>query len=132
MRSARGPGRRLEIPTSPGTQRQSAQSVARLVKRVAARAKIDGDFSSHSLRRGLATSAFDAKEPAERIRTHLRHRSLDTTLGYADEGQALAEHPSLTLLHASKAIEAAESDRLKPSERKEPAMPSGEPPPPNK
>lgn len=55
--------------------RLSDRHVARLVKRVAARAGLQGDYSGHSLRAGLATSAAAAGASERAIMAQTGHRN---------------------------------------------------------
>jgi len=82
---------------APGTRRLSEKAVARIVKGAAASAGIDGDFGAHSLRRGLVTSAIDAGVPIQQVMRHVRHRRLETTLGYAEARDAATHHPRVGL-----------------------------------
>lgn len=58
------------------------REVARLVKRVAARAGLQGDYSGHSLRAGFATAAAAAGAGERQIMAQTRHRSLEVMRGY--------------------------------------------------
>lgn len=82
---------------APGAARLSAQAVARVVKAAAAAANVPGDFAGHSLRRGLVTSAIAANVPLEQVMRHARHRSIQTTLGYAEHRTSAAVHPGVGL-----------------------------------
>ncbi|MBC5800019.1 MAG: tyrosine-type recombinase/integrase [Candidatus Eremiobacteraeota bacterium] len=64
------------------------RDVAELVKRLAARARVDGDFSGHSLRAGFATSAAAAKVSLDAIARTTRHKSLGVLLTYVRPAQA--------------------------------------------
>lgn len=57
-------------------QRLADKHVARLVKRVCALAGLDGDYSGHSLRAGLATSAAAAGASERAIMNQTGHRSV--------------------------------------------------------
>lgn len=81
----------------PGAERLSAGAVARIVKGAAVAAGLDGTFGAHSLRRGLVTTAIDAGVPIEQVMRHVRHRRLETTLGYAEARKAEANHPRVGL-----------------------------------
>ena len=82
---------------SPGTRRLSEKAVARIVKGAAVAAGLEGTFGAHSLRRGLVTSAIDAGVPIQQVMRHVRHRRLETTLGYAEARDAEANHPRIGL-----------------------------------
>lgn len=56
--------------------------VANLVKKLARKARLDGDFSGHSLRAGFATSAAAAKASLDSIPRTTRHKSLSVLMGY--------------------------------------------------
>jgi len=70
----------------PGGQvsrrRLDDKHVARLVKRVAARAGLEGDYSGHSLRAGLATSAAAAGASERSIMLQTGHKSVTIARGY--------------------------------------------------
>ena len=80
-----------------GTDRLSDRAVARITAAAAKRAGLTGTFSGHSLRRGLASTALEADVPLEQVARHLRHRHVQTTLGYARECDAAAAHPRVGL-----------------------------------
>lgn len=82
---------------APGETRLSDRAVARIVKNAAVAAGIDGTFGAHSLRRGLVTSAIEAGVSIERVMRHVRHRRLETTLGYAEARDAQFNHPRVGL-----------------------------------
>jgi integrase len=64
------------------TSRIDGQDIANLVKRVASDARLDGDFSAHSLRAGFVTSAAEAGVTLENISRTTRHKSLAVLAGY--------------------------------------------------
>jgi integrase len=64
------------------------QDVANLIKKLARRARLDGDFSGHSLRAGFATSAARAKVSLDAIARTTRHKSLSVLMGYVRPAQA--------------------------------------------
>jgi len=82
---------------NPGQQRLSDRAVARIVKQAAANAGVSGDFSGHSLRRGMISTAMEAGVAPDIVRQHARHASIDTTLDYARKKQALDRHPGTGL-----------------------------------
>lgn len=59
-------------------------------------------FSSHSLRRGLATEAGRLMVPERIVMRHTRHRSVDTLRGYMDSGSAFVENPLLSVYLSDK------------------------------
>jgi integrase len=77
-----------------GLQRQmlerpiDGRDVANLVKKLAQKARLDGDFSGHSLRAGFATSAAAAKASLDAIARTTRHKSLSVLMGYVRPAQA--------------------------------------------
>jgi integrase len=62
--------------------------VANLVKRLARRAHVDGDFSGHSLRAGFATAAAHARVSLDSIARTTRHKSLAVLMTYVRPAQA--------------------------------------------
>jgi integrase len=65
------------------TQRLSTEAVARVVKQRCKVAGMDGgEFSGHSLRAGLITSAAEAGVERDRIKRHSRHKSDAILEGY--------------------------------------------------
>jgi integrase len=59
-------------------------------------------FSGHSLRRGYGTTAAKGDMPGYRIKSHMRHKSMDTTTGYIDEGEAWAKSGLKGILDRSR------------------------------
>jgi integrase len=64
------------------------RDVANLVKKLARKARLDGDFSGHSLRAGFATTAAGAKVSLDAIARTTRHKSLSVLMGYVRPAQA--------------------------------------------
>ena len=64
------------------------QDVANLVKSLARRAHLDGDYSGHSLRAGFVTSAAQAKVSLDSIARTTRHKSLAVLMSYVRPAQA--------------------------------------------
>jgi integrase len=64
------------------------RDVANLFKKLASKARLDGDFSGHSLRAGFATSAASAKASLDAIARTTRHKSLSVLMGYVRPAQA--------------------------------------------
>ena len=85
----------------PGANRGQAEighmSEARFAEILKARCKAAGydprDFSGHSPRRGWATSAGEDGVDLRRTADHMRHVKLETTRGYMEEGDLLANNP---------------------------------------
>jgi site-specific recombinase XerD len=63
-------------------RRLQPREVARIVKRVADRAGLAGDYSGHSLRAGFATAAAAAGASERSIMAQTRHRSVTVMRGY--------------------------------------------------
>jgi integrase len=80
--------RSLTMQRDLGASSIGGRDVANLVKRLARRAGLDGDFSGHSLRAGFATSAAAAKVSLDAIARTTRHKSLSGLLGYVRPAQA--------------------------------------------
>jgi integrase len=80
--------RSMDMHRELGDDAIQGQDVARLVKRLARRARVDGDFSGHSLRAGFATSAAAAHVSLDAIARTTRHKSLAVLLTYVRPAQA--------------------------------------------
>lgn len=63
-------------------RRLAPREVARVVKRVAQRAGLQGDYSGHSLRAGFATAAAAAGASERAIMAQTRHQSVTVMRGY--------------------------------------------------
>ncbi len=88
--------RPLHAPLFPSYQ--DHRKVRRLVKRmVVAAGENPKDFSAHSLRRGVATTAYRANVDVEAIRVALRHEKRETTQAYITH-EGLLDSP---VLHAA-------------------------------
>ncbi|MBC5801360.1 MAG: site-specific integrase [Candidatus Eremiobacteraeota bacterium] len=87
------PHRRVQVLPIQG------RDVANLVQRLARRARLDGDFSGHSLRAGFVTAAAQAKVPLDVIMRTTRHRSLAVLTAYIRRGDAF-EAPALSSIIA--------------------------------
>jgi integrase len=74
------------------------RDVANLVKKLASRARLDGDFSGHSLRAGFATSAAAAKVSLDAIARTTRHKSLSVLMGYVRPAQAFDDVALSTII----------------------------------
>ena len=77
-------------------QQLHAGDISKILKNAARRAGLPkakvGKISAYSLRRGLATTARREGRSVESIQRQLRHKNINTTLGYiADEELARAE-----------------------------------------
>jgi len=80
-------------------RRIAGADVARLIKTLAARAGIKGDFAGHSLRAGFVTSAAEAHVSLENIMRTSRHRSLSVLQGYVRRADAF-DAPALAAIVA--------------------------------
>ena len=74
------------------------RDVANLVKKLASKARIDGDFSGHSLRAGFATSAAAAKASLDAIARTTRHKSVSVLMGYVRPAQAFDDVALTTMI----------------------------------
>ena len=76
-----------------GTTRLSAQALALVLKRHAARAGLDpADMAGHSLRAGLATSAAAAGVPERVIAEQIGHKGTAMLRRYIREGSLFREN----------------------------------------
>ncbi|HEY2476011.1 MAG TPA: site-specific integrase [Candidatus Cybelea sp.] len=64
------------------------RDVANLVKKLSSKARLEGDYSGHSLRAGFATSAAAAKASLDAIARTTRHKSLSVLMTYIRPTQA--------------------------------------------
>jgi len=81
-------GRFTETRLDPG-------DVARILRRRAAAASVDGDFAGHSLRHGFTTNAAQKKIPIESLKGVTGQRSSGIVLGYI-AAASLDEDPAAT------------------------------------
>lgn len=70
--------------------RLSGRAINEIVGRRAAQVGLDGDYGSHSLRRGLATEAIANGVPEHAVMRHGRWRSTTTMRGYVDDAERFA------------------------------------------
>lgn len=95
-----GPVFRALTPHRRPTERAIVgRDVARLVKTLARRAGLTGDFSGHSLRAGFVTAAAEANVSLENIMRTSRHRSLVVVQGYVRRASAF-DSPALASIIA--------------------------------
>ena len=80
--------------------RLSPRSVALIVSKYAALVGLHGDFSGHSLRRGLATEAARAGAPQWAIKQHTGHASSDQLNEYIEAGRLFIDSPLLPILQS--------------------------------
>lgn len=73
------------------------ESVAKIVKRRALMAGLEGDFGAHSLRSGFVTEAGKQGVPLPAVMALTEHRSVASVVGYFQMGQA-EENPAARLL----------------------------------
>jgi site-specific recombinase XerD len=74
------------------------RDVANLIKKLAARARVAGDFSGHSLRAGFATVAASAKVSLDTIARTTRHKSLAVLMTYVRPAQAFDDVALSTMI----------------------------------
>jgi integrase len=74
------------------------RDVANLVKKLAGKARLEGDFSGHSLRAGFATSAAAAKVSLDAIARTTRHKSVSVLMGYVRPAQAFDDVALSTMI----------------------------------
>lgn len=77
--------------------------VARIVKRRAALAGLDGDWAAHSLRSGFVTEAGRQGVPLGEVMAMTEHRSVSTVMGYFQAGSLLGSRASQLLATPSPA-----------------------------
>jgi len=75
----------------------SGDQVARIVKRRAALAGLEGDWAAHSLRSGFVTEAGRQGVPLGEVMAMTEHRSVSTVMGYFQAGSLLSSHASQLL-----------------------------------
>ncbi len=80
-------------------RRLDGRDVANLVQRLAKRARLEGDFSGHSLRSGFVTSAAQAHVSLDNIMRTTRHRSLAVVQTYVRRADAF-DAPALSSIIA--------------------------------
>lgn len=89
----------------PSTERLSARMVSSVVKLYAKYAGLNpAEYSSHSLRRGLATEAGALGVPERVISRHTRHRSVETLRTYIESGTIWTENPLHAVYSAARSI----------------------------
>ncbi|WP_330509362.1 site-specific integrase [Pseudomonas putida] len=75
----------------------SGDQVARIVKRRAVLAGLDGDWAAHSLRSGFVTEAGRQGVPLGEVMAMTEHRSVNTVMGYFQAGTLLGSRASQLL-----------------------------------
>ncbi|WP_449103039.1 site-specific integrase [Pseudomonas extremaustralis] len=86
--------RRLYKGGRVGTAGLSGDQVARIVKRRAELAGLDGDWAAHSLRSGFVTEAGRQGVPLGEVMAMTEHRSVTTVMGYFQAGALLESRAS--------------------------------------
>ncbi|SDG35511.1 Site-specific recombinase XerD [Pseudomonas benzenivorans] len=98
----------------------SSDQVARIVQRRAKLAKLDGDWSAHSLRSGFVSEAGRQGVPLGEVMAMTEHRSVGTVMGYFQTGTLLDSRASQLLGPAVFAPEPSTVERrgndVQPSE----------------
>jgi site-specific recombinase XerD len=89
--------RRLHRGGHVGARGITADEVARIVKRRAALAGLDGDWAAHSLRSGFVTEAGKQGVPLGEVMAMTEHVSVATVMGYFQAG-TLLKSSAITLL----------------------------------
>ncbi|WJV27642.1 MULTISPECIES: site-specific integrase [Pseudomonas] len=89
--------RRLYKGGRVGSAGLSGDQVARIVKRRAALAGLDGDWAAHSLRSGFVTEAGRQGIPLGEVMAMTEHRSVSTVMGYFQAGSLLGSRASQLL-----------------------------------
>jgi integrase len=80
--------RTFTLQGAPTDRPIQGQDVANLIKSLARRAHLEGDYSGHSLRAGFVTSAAQAKVSLDSIARTTRHKSLAVLMSYVRPAQA--------------------------------------------
>jgi integrase len=82
--------RRLHRNERVGARAMTADHMARMVKRRARLAGIEGDWAGHSLRSGFVTEAGRQGVPLGEVMAMTEHRSVGTVMGYFQAGTLLS------------------------------------------
>jgi hypothetical protein len=87
-----------------GTQPLTSKAISMTIKIIAAHCHLPNanQYSSHSLRRGFATSASRKGAPFVSIMRHGRWRHEGTVLGYIEEGQRFETNAAKVILQKDK------------------------------
>jgi integrase len=86
-----------------GSYRLTPTSIRRIVIARAAAAGFRSNISTHSLRRGAVTSALKSGASIEKVATHVRHRSIQTTMGYYKQANGMKENAMHAVLDVARA-----------------------------
>ena len=95
--------RRIRKGNSLTAERLTDQSVARVIKKLAARAGLlASQYAGHSLRSGVLTSAAEARASIFKMQAQSRHKSLDVLSGYVRAHELFEDHAGKGLLTSRK------------------------------
>jgi integrase len=94
--------RRLYKGGRVGSAGLSGDQVARIVKRRAQLAGLEGDWAAHSLRSGFVTEAGRQGVPLGEVMAMTEHRSVGTVMGYFQAGSLLGSRASQLLPTAAQ------------------------------
>jgi len=111
--------RRLYKGGRVGSTGLSGDQVARIVKRRAQLAGLDGDWAAHSLRSGFVTEAGRQGVPLGEVMAMTEHRSVTTVMGYFQAG-ALLESRASQLFGESTEAEAMDEGLTVDNQRRHP------------
>ena len=97
--------RRLHRGDTVGTSRLSPQSVALVIKELAAKVGLDpGRYAGHSLRSGFLTSAARNRASIFKMADQSRHKSLDVLREYVRNEERFEDHAAEGLLQSGPAV----------------------------
>jgi integrase len=94
--------RRLHRNERIGTRAMTADHLARMVKRRAHLAGVQGDWAGHSLRSGFVTEAGRHGVPLGEVMAMTEHRSVGTVMGYFQAGTLLSGRSTDLLQSAAR------------------------------
>lgn len=98
--------RRLHRNERIGARAITADHLARMVKRRARLAGVEGDWAGHSLRSGFVTEAGRQGVPLGEVMAMTEHRSVGTVMGYFQAGALLSSSASDLLQSANGLLKA--------------------------
>lgn len=96
--------RRLYKGGKVSAQGLSTDQVARIVKRRAKLAGLDGDWAAHSLRSGFVTEAGRQGVPLGEVMAMTEHRSVSTVMGYFQAGSLFSSRATALLPPSEPAV----------------------------
>jgi len=82
----------------PDSEGLTPESIGRIVRKRADAVGLEGRITAHSLRAGFATSALLKGAPIPKVRDHLRHTDVATTMRYFRDLERFLDHPGEGLL----------------------------------